>query len=144
MSLHIQWNIIHLCVVLYSHDDLTHWGRVTHICVSKLTIIGSDNGLSPERRQAIIWTNVGLLSIGPLGTNLGEILSEIHTFSFKKMHLKTSSEIWRQFCLGLNVLIWLNIKPSSGCPAVREKSGKFHTRQKSGNCQGILLWIGEN
>ena len=37
----------------------THWGRVTHICVSKLTIIGSDNGLSPERRQAIIWTKAG-------------------------------------------------------------------------------------
>ena len=33
---------------------LTHWGRVTHICVSKLTIIGSYNGLSPGRRQAII------------------------------------------------------------------------------------------
>ena len=33
---------------------LTHWGRVTHICVSKLTSIGSDNGLSPGRRQAII------------------------------------------------------------------------------------------
>ena len=27
---------------------LTHWGRETHICVSKLTIIGSDNGLSPD------------------------------------------------------------------------------------------------
>ena len=36
---------------------LTHWGRVTHICVCKLTIIGSDNGLSPGRRPAIIWTN---------------------------------------------------------------------------------------
>ena len=36
---------------------LTHCGRVTHICVSKLTIIGSDNGSSPGRRQAIIWTN---------------------------------------------------------------------------------------
>ena len=33
---------------------LTHWGRVTHICVSKLSILGSDNGLSPGRRQAII------------------------------------------------------------------------------------------
>ena len=40
---------------------LTHWGRVTHICVGKLTIIGSDNGLSPERRKAIIWTNAGIL-----------------------------------------------------------------------------------
>ena len=33
---------------------LTHEGRVTHICVGKLTIIGSDNGLAPGRRQAII------------------------------------------------------------------------------------------
>ena len=56
---------------------LTHWGRVTHICVSKLTIIGSDNGLSPGRRQAIIWTNAGILLIGPLRTNFSEILIEI-------------------------------------------------------------------
>ena len=48
---------------------LTHWGRVTHICVGKLAMIGSDNGLSPARRQAIIWTNAGILLIGPLGTN---------------------------------------------------------------------------
>ena len=84
---------------------LTHWGRVTHICVSKLTIIGSDNGLSPGRRQAIIWTNAGLLLIRPLGTNLSEILIKILTFSFKKMRLKVSSAKRRPFCLGLNVLI---------------------------------------
>ena len=63
---------------------LTHWGRVTHICVSKLTIIGSDNGLSPGRRQAIIWTNAGILLIGSLGTNFSEILVGIQTFSFRK------------------------------------------------------------
>ena len=40
---------------------LTHWGRVTHICISKLTIIGLDNGLSPGRRQAIIWTKPWIL-----------------------------------------------------------------------------------
>ena len=40
------------------HGKLTHWGRVTHICVSNLTIIGSDNGLSPGRRQAIIGTSI--------------------------------------------------------------------------------------
>ena len=56
---------------------LTHWGGVTHICVSKLITIVSDNGLSPGRRQAIIWTNAGILSIGPLGTNFSEILIEI-------------------------------------------------------------------
>ena len=83
---------------------LTHWGRVTHICVIKLTIIGSDNGLSPGRRQAIIWTNAGILLIGPLGTNLSEIWIWIQTFSFKKMHLKMSFAKWRPFCLGLNVL----------------------------------------
>ena len=83
---------------------LTHWGRVTHICVSKLTIIGSDNGLSPGRRQAIIWTNAGILLIRTLGTNFSEILSKIRAFSLKKMHLKMSSAKWRPFCLGLNVL----------------------------------------
>ena len=84
---------------------LTHRSRMTHICVSKLTIIGSDNGLSPGRRQAIIWTNDGLLLIGPLETNFGEIVIKVHTFSFKKMRLKMSSGKWRPFCLGLNVLI---------------------------------------
>ena len=67
------------------------------------TIIGSDNGLSPDRRQAIIWTNAGILLIWPLGTNFSETLIEIHIFSFKKMHLKMSSGKWRPFCLGLNV-----------------------------------------
>ena len=84
--------------------NLTHWGRVTHICVSKLTIIGSDNGLSPGRRQAIIWTNDGILLIRTLGTNFSQNLSEIDSFSFKKMHLKMSSAKWRLFLLGLNEL----------------------------------------
>ena len=91
--------------IRYSHQQrLTHWGWVTHICVGKPTIIGSDNGLSPDRRQAIIWTNAGILLIAPLGTNFSEILNGIQTFSFKKMHLKMSSAKWRPFCLGLNVL----------------------------------------
>ena len=77
---------------------------MTHICVGNLTIIGSDNGLAPGRRQAIIWTNAGILLIGSLGTNFSEILIEILKFSFKKMHLKISSAKWRPFCLGLNVL----------------------------------------
>ena len=85
-------------------NELTHWGRVTHICVGKQTIIGSDNGLSPGRRQAIIWTNAGILLIGPLGTNFSEISINILTFSFTKMRLKVSSAKWRPFCLGLNVL----------------------------------------
>ena len=78
---------------------------MAHICVSNITIIGSDNGVSPGRRQAIIWTNAGILLIGPLGTNFKEILIKIYTFSFKKMNLKMSSGKRRPFCLGLNVFI---------------------------------------
>ena len=92
---------------------LTHWGGVTHICVSKLTSIGSDNGLSPGRRQAIIWTTAGILLIGPLGTNISEILIKIYTLSLKKMHLKMSSGKWQPSCLSLNVLnVTFNVK---GC-----------------------------
>ena len=85
---------------------LTHWGWVTHICVGKQTIIGSDNGLSPGWRQAIIWTNAGILLIGPLGTNFSEISIKIQIFSFTKMCLKVSSAKWCPFWLGLNVLSW--------------------------------------
>ena len=90
-------------------SSLTHWGRVMHICVSRLTIIGSDNGLSPDRRQAIIWTNAGISLIGPLGTKFNEMLIEIHTFSIKKMHFKMSSGKWRPYCLGLpgKICTWL-------------------------------------
>ena len=93
-----------MCSYRNTPYKLTHWGRVPHICVSKLTIIGSENGLSPGRRQAFIWTNTGVLLIGPLGTNFREILIEIDTFSFTKMHLKMSSGKWMPLCLGLNVV----------------------------------------
>ena len=64
----ISYNLQPESPIANNYLALTHWGRVTHICVSKLTIIGSDNGLSPDRRQAIIWNNAGILLIGPLGT----------------------------------------------------------------------------
>ena len=97
-------NIICQMVASLVLSILTHWGRVTHICVSDLTIIGSDNGLSPGRRQAIIWTNAGLLSIELLRTYFSENLIKIQPFSLKKMHVKMSSAKWRPSCLGLNVL----------------------------------------
>ena len=89
--------------------SLTHWGRVTHRYIINLTIIGSDNGLSPGRRQAIIWTK-WILLIGPLGTNFSERLIEVHTFWFKKIYVKISSAEWPPICLGLNVLM-------NRCPA---------------------------
>ena len=84
--------------------SLTHWGRVTHICVGKLITIGSDNGLSPDRRQAIIWTNAGLLSIGPLRTYFSENSITMQQYSLRKMHVKMLSAKWRPSCLALNVL----------------------------------------
>ena len=81
---------IHMVALVHGNDDinmkfqklnfvslLTHWGRVTHLCISKLTTMISDNGLSPEWCQSIIWTNAGILLIGTLGTKFSEILNGI-------------------------------------------------------------------
>ena len=94
----------HVLNISQQCNRLTYWGRVMYICVNKLAIIGSDNGLSPGRCRAIIWTNDGILLIWPLRTNFSEILGEIYTFSFRKMRFKMSSAKWPPFCLGLNVL----------------------------------------
>ena len=75
---------------------------VTHICVSKLTSIGSDNCLSPHRHQAIILTYAAILSIRHQRTYFS-VFVLIQRFSFRKMHLKVSSAKWRLFCIGLNL-----------------------------------------
>ena len=67
---------------------LTHWGRVTQLCVSELTIIGSNNGLSPGRRQAIIWTNAGILLIRTSGTNF-------RWNQVKSIHFRSRKCIWK-------------------------------------------------
>ena len=106
MSSYVQWSFLTTLSILseiLGHPS-THWGRVTHICVSELITIDSHNGLSPDQRQAIIWTNAGILLIPTLGTNFNEFVSEIHKFSLKKMHLKILSTKWWPFCLGLNLL----------------------------------------
>ena len=104
--------------------ELTHWGWVMHICINKLNIIGSDNGLLPGGRKDIIWTNAGIFLIGPLGAKFNEILIKIHTVSFKKMYLKMSSGKCWPFCLDLNVLsgeydmlvaIWCHVITSDCC-----------------------------
>ena len=76
-----------------------------HICISKLTTIGPDNGFSPEWCQTINRSNAGILLIEPLGINLSEILIEIYAFSFNTMQLKIPSGKWQPFCLSLHVLM---------------------------------------
>ena len=83
------------CVVATA---LTHWGRVTYKCVSKL-----DHHLFRWWLNFIIWNNARLLSVGPLGTNLSEIGLKIQTFSYKEISSKMSTAKWWPFYLGLNV-----------------------------------------
>ena len=73
----------------YIFDDweFIHQGWVTHIFVSKEAIIGSDNNLSPNRRQIIIWTSAGVFLVGRLGTHFSKILFKIQQFPSKR-HLK--------------------------------------------------------
>ena len=82
---------------------------MTHVCVSKLTIIGSDNGLSPGWRQAIIWSNAGILLVRNLRNKFHWNYKQNSYIIIKKMHLNVSSEKWWPFCLGFNVLRYVNI-----------------------------------
>ena len=133
-----MWMIIHratsyeIIIWLTAHTAnntgwFTHRGRI-YVSVKK-AIIGSDNGLSPGRRQTIIWTNDGILLIGTFETNFSKIVIEIHTFPLKKMNLKMSSGKWRPFCPGLNVLIkvpwvmWTRL-PNEGIQTHRRKVRK--------------------
>ena len=92
-------------IFILASSNLNHWGLVKNICINNLNTIGSDNGLSPSRRQANIWTNAWILLISPSRTNSIWMLIVIHKFSFKKMHLKMSSAKWLPFCLSLNMLM---------------------------------------
>ena len=89
--------------------------------------------LSPGQRQAIIWTNAGILLVGHLGTNFSEILIKIHTFPFKKMHLKMSAAKCRPFCLGFNVLIAKKL----------QQLGWFHTHSVSVFLFHVYPWFGQ-
>ena len=77
---------------------------VMPICISKLTIMGSDDGLLPGLCQAIICTDAGILLIRPLESMFNVILIRIHIFSFMEIHLKLPSEKWWLFCVSLSVL----------------------------------------
>ena len=75
---------------------------MAHTFVGNLTIIGSDDGLSHAGHQAIIWTDVEILSIWRQKQTY--ICIEIHIYSCQKMLLKISSGKCWPFCLGHNVL----------------------------------------
>ena len=89
---------------------LSHWGQVMYKCIRKLTIIGSDNGLSPGQRQAIIWLNAGILLIRPLRTNFSEILNRISYIfiqenAFEKVIWKRGAILYRPQCVNTAAII---------------------------------------
>ena len=71
---------------MYGIELISPWWRISES--ANWVSTGSDNGLMPVQRQAIIWTNADLLSIGPLGTKFSDILIKIQNFSLMKMCLK--------------------------------------------------------
>ena len=87
---------MHVCIYIYIYIHIYIYETTARLNPSPPSAayasvnwinIGADNGLSPGRRQRTIWTKTGLLLIEPLGTNFGEILFDIRTFSIKEMHL---------------------------------------------------------
>ena len=56
-------------MIIHTLNELPYWD--TSALVNKAIIV-SDSGLSPVRRQAIIWNNVGKTLIGPIGTYFSE------------------------------------------------------------------------
>ena len=103
------------CIKYLIYDSvLTHWGRVTHIYVGILTIVGSDNGLSPSRHQFIIWTNAGILLIGPLETNFSDFFYQhpyifIQENVFENVTWKMEAILLRPQCVKENPLKYKNI-----------------------------------
>ena len=92
------------CWFLQIHLFRIHYsGNASMFNSAKWSIIGSDNGLLPVYRQAIAWTNIGIMLIWSLGMDFSEILIKIQTFSLKKINMKMLSAKWRPFCLSHSV-----------------------------------------
>ena len=85
---------------------LTHWGQVTHIYISKLTIIGSDNGFLPGLCQAIIWTNDNILPITSQGTYFNDILIQENAIVVSKMAAILSRTQCVKACIIITELTW--------------------------------------
>ena len=128
--------------------SLSHSGRVTHICVRKLRIIGSDNGLSPGRRRAIIRTNAGILLFLNLATNFSEILSETYTSSSKKLMWKCRMEnanLSRPQCVIRILVNWdvgiccTFIDAEPGCSAGRTQVGSSRLHEEL--TEDVTQWL---
>ena len=78
---------------------------MTHIRVGKITIIGSNNRLSPGRHLVIIWINVGISLIGPLRTKFSEILIFVQENVFKNVTCELASILFPSQCVKFRILL---------------------------------------
>ena len=117
---------------------------MAHICIGHRTIIGSDNGLSPVRRQAIIWTSARILLTGPLWTNFSEILIENYLLSVKKMHLNMLSEKnGGHFVSASMCLIYYSIMMLVKFLTSANQKHRIWSRDESGLCNQRPRFLGD-
>ena len=91
-------------------NSWTHWGWVMHVCVSKLNINGSDNGLAPTMWQTIHYLNQWWNVVNWTLRNKLQWNFKWNPYIFiQEMYLNVSSAKWRPLCLCLNVLNHLPI-----------------------------------
>ena len=93
---------------------------MTHICVGKLATIASDNGLSPGRHQAIIWTNAGILLIWSLGTNFSEFKISIEENAFENIVCEMAAIVSRPQCVN-SIYTMKRLEVSKTCDAILTK-----------------------
>ena len=89
---------------------------------------------SDHQHQAIIWTNAGLLLIGPLGTNF----IKLKTFLSKKMSLKMLSAKYQPFCHGINMLTVYNSKVICIRPMWLLQDYPPHNTLRA---EGLAIWV---
>ena len=143
MHLDIPWCFIAM-VGWLNGFILTPWGRMTYICVSKLTILGSDNGLSPGRRQPIIWTYDGILLFGQLGTNFSEISIEIYRIqenAFDIVVWKMAAILSRPQSINAKMMPWY---PRQATPGALEPGTQAVASQKAApntSFSEVAIWL---
>ena len=84
------------------NGGLTNWSGVSRkLCLDNLAIIDSDNGLSPDRHQAIIWASGGIVDLTLRNKIQWNVNRNSNSFTQENAFERVVSGI---FCLGLNVL----------------------------------------
>ena len=119
MLLYIGLSHVRLVTRSCGQDWCGLTNRVTHICVSKINIIGSDNGLAPGGCQAVIWNNAGVSLNEPLRANFSEIFiifinfHSIKCIAFENVVCQTSAILSRPQCVNslcsMNHEIWTGV-----------------------------------